>query len=310
MRSTAITAIIVSMVLSVSVLGQPNLILNGDFESGNTDFTTDYIYIPPPLDDHSLWPEGVYSIDTDPHNGHANFWSFGDHTTGSGNMLIANGHPEADKRVWEQTVAVLPNAVYVLTYYLSSCVPGEPAVIECSINGISLGSAGAPTAPGTWTEVYYSWDSGTSTSATIALEDLNIVRGGNDFVIDDISLSCTKINVLIDIKPGSYPNSINPNANGVIPLAILTTDIFDAGTVDPQTVALEGVVAKAKGKSGKYGSWEDVDSDGDLDLVVQIPNTIDWAEGATEATLTGNLKAEYGGYPIEGTDSVNIVPPK
>jgi len=55
---------------------------------------------------------------------------------------------------------------------------------------------------------------------------------------------------------------------------------------------------------------EDVDSDGDLDLIVQIPNTIVWAEDATEATLTGNLKAEYGGSPVEGTDSVNIVPPE
>ena len=115
------------------------------------------------------------------------------------------------------------------------------------------------------------------------------------------------IEVEIDVKPGSYPNSINPKAGGVIPVAILTTDTFDASTVDPQTVALEGVLAKEKGKSGKYGSLEDVDGDGDLDLVVQIPNTIDWAEDATEATLTGET---LDGIPIEGIDSVRIVPPE
>ena len=61
-----------------------------------------------------------------------------------------------------------------------------------------------------------------------------------------------------------------------------------------------------KGKSGKYGSMEDVDSDGDLDLVVQIENVINWAPDATEATLTGFT---LDGIPIVGTDSVNIVPP-
>ncbi|MFC1634241.1 hypothetical protein ACFL5Z_05315 [Planctomycetota bacterium] len=114
------------------------------------------------------------------------------------------------------------------------------------------------------------------------------------------------LTVNIDIKPGSFPNSINPKAGGVIPVAILTTDDFDASTVDPATVTLEGAGAKGKGKSGNVGSMEDIDGDGDLDLVVQIENTIDWAEDATEATLTGET---YDGIPIQGTDSVKIVPP-
>ena len=68
-----------------------------------------------------------------------------------------------------------------------------------------------------------------------------------------------------------------------------------------------GPLGPDKGKSGKYGSMEDVDGDGDLDLVVQIPNTIDWAEDATEATLTGET---WDGIPIERTDSVRIAPPE
>lgn len=113
--------------------------------------------------------------------------------------------------------------------------------------------------------------------------------------------------VEIDIKPGSYPNSINPNAGGVIPVAILTTDDFDASNVDPETVALDGEGARSKGKSGKFGSLEDVDGDGDLDLVVQIENVITWDLNATEAMLTGET---YDGIFIEGTDSVRIVPPE
>jgi hypothetical protein len=115
------------------------------------------------------------------------------------------------------------------------------------------------------------------------------------------------VTVDIDIKPGSYPNSINPNAGGVIPVAILTTDTFDASTVNPETVALEGAGARGEGKSGRYGSIEDVDGDGDLDLVIQVVNDINWTPDATESTLTGET---FDGIPIEGTDSVNIVPPE
>ncbi len=145
---------------------------------------------------------------------------------------------------------------------------------------------------------------------TISGSQLRVSMGVNPAAGDWIRVitlaPITEEEVEIDIKPGSFPNSINPNAGGVIPVAILTTDTFDASTVDPETVALDGAGARSKGKSGKYGSLEDVDGDGDLDLVVQIENTVDWAPDATEATLTGLTR---DGIPITGTDSVNIVPP-
>ena len=43
--------------------------------------------------------------------------------------------------------------------------------------------------------------------------------------------------VLINIKPGSYPNSLNVKSKGVLPVAILGTAVFDVMTIDPsQTV--------------------------------------------------------------------------
>ena len=42
--------------------------------------------------------------------------------------------------------------------------------------------------------------------------------------------------VAIAIKPGSSPNTINPKSHGVIPVAIQTTDTFDATTANPWSV--------------------------------------------------------------------------
>lgn len=116
------------------------------------------------------------------------------------------------------------------------------------------------------------------------------------------------ITVLIDIKPGSYPNSINLGNNGVVPVAILSSDVFDASTVDPLTVVLAEASVRLKGKSGNAGSLEDVNGDGLLDLVVQVQTSgLDLLVGEAEAELTGQT---YDGTPIHGTDSVRIVPPE
>src|SRR2546426_1498009 len=50
------------------------------------------------------------------------------------------------------------------------------------------------------------------------------------------TLFCGPELISIDIKPGSFPNTINPRSGGIIRVAVLTTDAFDAATVDPSTI--------------------------------------------------------------------------
>jgi hypothetical protein len=53
-------------------------------------------------------------------------------------------------------------------------------------------------------------------------------------------------------------------------------------------------------------AWEDVDGDGDTDLLLHFKTLeLNLPEGSTETTLTGTT---FGGQPIQGTDTVNIVP--
>jgi hypothetical protein len=47
--------------------------------------------------------------------------------------------------------------------------------------------------------------------------------------------------VYMDIKPTSCPNPVNTKSNGVLPVAILGSDVFDVVDVDAGTILLEGV---------------------------------------------------------------------
>ncbi len=122
--------------------------------------------------------------------------------------------------------------------------------------------------------------------------------------------------IAIDIKPGSFPNSINQGSGGVIPVAILGSDTFDATQVDGSTCTLADASVKVVGVSDKLlCSVDDVSGDfsggpegapdGFLDQVCKFL-TIDLGVelGDTEATIRCSAPED-----IEGTDSIRIVPP-
>lgn len=137
-----------------------------------------------------------------------------------------------------------------------------------------------------------------------------LVIGSNDIDEADVIVSLYGngvtgsgvIEVDIDIMPGSPKNSINLKGKGVIPVAILTTDTFDATVVDPMPVEFgpDGAI-EAHGT----GHIEDIDGDGDFDLLLHF-NTRDTGIACedTAASITGET---FNGQLIEGFDAIRIV---
>jgi hypothetical protein len=116
------------------------------------------------------------------------------------------------------------------------------------------------------------------------------------------------IQVEIDIKPGSDPNSINPKSKGKIPVAILSTADFDA----PSGIDWDSLTFGQTGDEDSLAfcspSPEDVDGDGLYDLVCHFFTQRAGFECGGES---GYLKGQtVDGVSIEGSDSVRIVPCK
>ncbi|MEO6132154.1 MAG: hypothetical protein ABIQ02_09920, partial [Saprospiraceae bacterium] len=166
----------------------PDLIVNGNFQMGNTGFTTDYTYVMDlPNVQNEMVPAGTYTVINNPNLVHTGFVACSDHT-GGGNMMVLNGAPSF-QNVWCQTVPVSQNTFYNISAWVASVNSSSPAQLRFSINGIQIGSiVNATPIPCQWIPFNANWNSGNSTTAVICILNLNTASGGNDFAIDDISM--------------------------------------------------------------------------------------------------------------------------
>lgn len=165
------------------------------------------------------------------------------------------------------------------------------------------------------TKTIYRFDPATMVATTFAAGfdyaiDLGFDSKGNLYVVDTtigqiIKISRAELPVEIDIKPGSYPNSIKLQDTGNIPVAIFSTSTFDAATIDVASLKLNGSEVRiVKGKGLQY-SYDDVNADGLVDLMVHFDRgALELSSGDTSATVTG---ITLDGKKIQGTDSVVVI---
>jgi hypothetical protein len=179
-----------------AVLSAPiNLVPHGDFEAGTAQFTSDYALTPT-----ANTTEGEYTVRSNPFPWNASFVSIGDHTSGTGEMMVANGSPIAGAVVWQsQAIAVTAATNYFFEAFVNNVCcetftfgPGSESILEFSISQdggppVSLGTITTNLAlAGTWEGLSTQYLPSVAGSVVLSLINQNTNVGGNDFAIDDV----------------------------------------------------------------------------------------------------------------------------
>lgn len=175
----------IEYVLEAKYLGE-NLVYNGNFELGNTGFTTDLNY-------YSTGPttRGIYSVLSNAHSFELGFCP----CNNGGNYMIIDGSTIPEITVYSSRTIVEPNQDYVFSLDLSTInndpnqSPGNIADIYVLINNVVVENHLMPSANCCiWQTLTLPWNSGNDTTATIIVKDHNTGPWGNDFALDNISL--------------------------------------------------------------------------------------------------------------------------
>ncbi|RYE58643.1 MAG: PKD domain-containing protein [Sphingobacteriales bacterium] len=188
------------LTLTAKTIGA-NLVVNGNFSSGNIDFSSEYTF------SGSGIPPGVFTVGDNPTAWHAGMVACGDKTTGVGNMMLVNGAQQPNVAVWTQTITVTPHTNYAFSTWVQTITTVNPAKLQFSINGKLIGNLFTADAQScVWKQFSASWNSGAATTATIAIENMNQDFSGNDFALDDIFFGTVRIKQeAIEIKVAKSP---------------------------------------------------------------------------------------------------------
>ncbi len=198
--------------LAVGAATVQNLVINGDFENGNTGYTSGYTF-------GDVSNPAFYTIGTNPSTAAGAFGDWcncGDHTTGKGNMMIVNGAATATWPVWEQTVSVAPSTSYTFSYWGaevdhdSNSFPHLLVKINGRVIGNSIFPENSPDNGGQWQNYTFTWNSGSSRSADLAIFDQNTDSAWNDFMLDDISFSAVPASAGGAAHPAGNASSSGP----------------------------------------------------------------------------------------------------
>jgi hypothetical protein len=168
-------------------------------------------------------------------------------------------------------------------------------------------NCGTPVSVGIPDLVFQPGGASLSTQKTLQVQTLidqfgaSSVRMSLSFSGGFISIFSSVRAVGLDIKPGGE-NSFNPRSRGVIGISILTTQSFNASSVDVTSLRF-GVTGQEA--SPHHAVLEDVDGDGDTDLLVFFRSQDTDIDCDTLFTyLSGETLT---GQAIAGTDSIAVV---
>ena len=107
--------------------------------------------------------------------------------------------------------------------------------------------------------------------------------------------------VLIDVKPGDTPTTLERNREGLVPVAILSTAEFDAITVDPGSVRIGPTGTEAEPVRSMQS---DANQDKRTDLIVLVRvQDLKLSCVVNVIRLTGKTAS---GVAIEGSEAITV----
>lgn len=298
-----------------SNLSAQNLLNNGDFESGGSGvgfFVHDYSLINPVTGTSS---PGQYARTTNPSLMNTAYISGGDHTTGTGNMLVYDGATAGNKFFW--TTSDTGGAIggftvgtsYVFSYWIKSvsnevtndATRSNIGVFFVGVNNISPPNLNklAPLPEEGWQKVSYSFVA-TAPAILVRLRTQNGGALGNDFAVDDfvieegslplegsytfINPTCptsTDASITVSVIGGSLPYG-NFNLTGPVTQSN-TTGIFSNLPQGTYTISIIDSI-------GEEYSVSNIVLAAPNDLIISEPSTI--CEGETvELTASGGINS-------------------
>ncbi|MBK9108413.1 MAG: gliding motility-associated C-terminal domain-containing protein [Saprospiraceae bacterium] len=242
--------------LKVESIGTMDFINNGNFESGNSGFTHEYNYGVP----GGTFGPGWLSVGTNPLGYNGSWGPCGDHTSGSGNQLIVDGHTNANAKVWCQTVNLTVGRSYAFRFFVQSVFPSNPPNLSASANNASFGNIqGAGVCD--W-QMFEECFTATSSSVEICIRETTGVGFGNDFAIDDISLfeKCMDedevVVEIVDLKAVINIPVLPKCASDIFDLNAIGSSVgpnisYEWTSIGGKIVSSNGLTAKAQG-GGTY----------------------------------------------------------
>ncbi|WP_051633825.1 hypothetical protein [Bacillus sp. UNC41MFS5] len=140
-------------------------------------------------------------------------------------------------------------------------------------------------------------------SAKLEVKNAGIKK--NSFAIDyaklDLQYIC-RVDVKIDIKPGSDPSSFGINSNGKIPVALFGSSSVDVTKVNDDTVRFGNT--EEGGAAPTHYSVSDVNGDGYLDKVYHFPfQETKFDKSDTVGYLSGQF---FDGLKFLGSSDIKI----
>jgi hypothetical protein len=291
--------VVCATILIMTIPTQAQLV-NGGFETGDL---TGWTFVPPAGGDGGF--AGAVTSHTDPSGSGTTSWA---PSEGSYFGLLKTNGAGSHAQLYQTFYVSTVGATLTLDYFWDSedYYGYDDSTVGAILSGAGTGGAvvatlfshSVDTDPadywGTpWTTVSYTFAS--PGTYTLLIE---IYNGGDSGLDSYVGADAAMLKCPVDIKPGSWPNSINLKSKGVIPVAILGSDVFDVSMID--TDSLWFMCAWAD----KW-AMEDVNWDGYMDLIVHF-RTQDTCIGPGDTV--GEIDYMYDGVWMWCYDTIRIVP--